>query len=80
MYHEYKKGYSTLPDLKKIGVENVFEKCDKEAENIQTEKKLAIKNQKYFFEKNNPADFYETCEKFINKNYPRKLKSKKYTD
>lgn len=80
MYHVYKKGYSTLPDLKKIEKEKIFEKCTKETKKIQIEKKLAIKNQKYFFEKNNPSEYYDICEKFILENYPRKLNSKSYLD
>jgi hypothetical protein len=80
MYHVYKKGYSTLPDLRKIDPGLVFEKSNKEKKRIQEEKQIAIKNQKYFFEKNNPIEFYEACEEFIIKNYPRELKSKKYFD
>jgi hypothetical protein len=79
--HAYKNGYSTLPNLKKINVDNIFEKnYNNDSFLIQREKKEALENQKYFFEYNNPSFFYEICEDFIKKNYPRKLQSNKYLD
>jgi hypothetical protein len=80
MYHVYKNGYSTLPNLKKIPKEEVFEVDKKESEEIQKEKKQAIKSQNYFLEHNNQQKFYEICEEFILNNYNGTLKSKKYLD
>lgn len=38
----YKKGYSTLPNLNKIGEEDVFEKEASDSNLIQAEKKRSI--------------------------------------
>ena len=48
MYHIYKNGYSTLPNLRKINNEEVFEKNHDESLLIQKEKKDALKNQTFF--------------------------------
>jgi hypothetical protein len=80
MYHIYKNGYSTLPNLKKLQASEVFEKNKSDSDLIKKEKEEALKNQKYFFEHNNPQEFYEICEQFIIKNYPTKLNSSKYID
>lgn len=80
MYHPYKEGYSTLPNLKRINEEDVFEKAREESHKIQNEKREGLKNQKYFFEHNNKEEFYSICEQFILKNYPVPIKSKKYLD
>ena len=50
MYRVYKDGYSTLPNLKKIQKDKVFESNRKESYYLQVEKKEALKNQNYFFE------------------------------
>jgi len=39
MYHVYKKGYNTLPNLRKLKNEEVFEKDKKDSDLIQKEKK-----------------------------------------
>ena len=65
MYHVYKNGYSTLPNLKKLQTNEVFEKNKSDSELIKIEKEEALKNQKHFFEHNNPQEFYEICEQFI---------------
>lgn len=80
MYHVYKNGYNTLPNLKKLQINEVFEKNSTDRESIQIEKKEALKNQKYFFEYNTPTEFYAICEKFILDNYPITLKSNNYSD
>jgi hypothetical protein len=80
MYHVYKNGYSTLPNLKKISKDQVFEKNKIESSFLQKEKKEAIKNQNYFLEYNNPPEFYEICGAFILKNYGENLYSKDYLD
>ena len=80
MYHVYKTGYSTLPNLKKLQPNEVFEKNNTDTELIKKEKKEALENQEYFFEYNNPQEFYEICEQFIIKNYPHKLSSNRYLD
>lgn len=78
--HAYKNGYSTLPNLKKIKAEEVFEKDRKESYLIQKEKKEALKNQIYHKEHNNPVNFNEVCENFIVNNYPIKLNGNNYLD
>lgn len=80
MYHVYKDGYNTLPNLKKINFEDVFEKDHKESVFIQKEKKEALENQNYFFEFNNNKNFYEICFDFILKYYPFNLKGSNYLD
>lgn len=76
----YKKGYSTLPNLNKIGEEDVFEKEASDSNLIQAEKKEALINQKVFFEYENEPKHYEICEEWILSNYPRKLESSKFLD
>jgi hypothetical protein len=80
MYHVYKTGYSTLPDLKKINFEDVFEKNRAESSAIQVEKHDSLANQNYFFEYRNDPEFYKICQQFILKYYPCDLKSKNYLD
>lgn len=80
MYHVYKDGYSTLPNLKKIQKDKIFEFNRKESSYLQVEKKEALENQKYFFEYDNDPVFYEIATDFILKNYPIKLSSNNYTE
>jgi hypothetical protein len=80
MYHAYKDGYSTLPNLKKLKNCEVFEKDHSDSYLVQEEKKEALSNQKYFFEHDNDPEFYEICSKFILENYHFPLKSKSYLD
>jgi hypothetical protein len=76
----YKKGYNTLPNLNKIGEEEVFEKETQDCFAIQLEKKEALANQNVFFEYNNNPKHYEISENWIVKNYPRKLKSTNFLE
>jgi len=78
--HAYIKGFSTLPDLKKINPEQVFEKDRKDSEFIQKEKRIALSQQEFFFENHISEDIYESCERFILDNYPISLQSRKYID
>jgi hypothetical protein len=80
MYHPYKQGYNTLPNLRKITQEEVFERNREESIYIQKEKEEGLKNQKYFFEHNNKEIFYELSKNFILNNYPIKIKSDNYLD
>jgi len=80
MYHVYKDGYSTLPNLKKLKNNEVFEKDHSESEFIQQEKKEALLNQKYFFEHDNDKYFYDICQNFILENYHFPIKSTNYLD
>ena len=53
MYEDtYKKGYSTLPNLKKITREEVFEKDFSDFHLIMEEKEEALLNQRCFMEMN----------------------------
>jgi len=80
MYHVYKKGYNTLPNLRKLKNEEVFEKDKKDSDLIQKEKKEALKNQLFFVEKDHDSILYKVAENWILENYPFKLKSQKYLD
>lgn len=80
MYHIYKNGYSTLPNLKRIKENEVFEKETAESSIIQIEKKEALANQKCFFEHNSNEEIYEIATKFILDNYPKTLSGKTYLD
>ena len=50
MYHVYKAGYSTLPNLKRLEPVDVFEKDESDLEAIRAEKAEALLNQNYFME------------------------------
>ena len=80
MYHIYKNGYSTLPNLRKINNEEVFEKNHDESLLIQKEKKDALKNQTFFLEHDNEPEFYDICKNFIIQNYPFNIISNNYLD
>lgn len=79
-YHAYRNGYSTLPNLRKLQVNEVFEEDNYDSILIQKEKKEALKNQQCFFEHNNPEIFYDICKQFIIENYPGKINSNNYKD
>jgi hypothetical protein len=77
MYHVYKQGYSVLPMLKKISIEEVFQKTP-DYDHYILAKKDALKTQTCFFEHNiKPITYQAVCE-FIVKNYKWTLK-KPYT-
>lgn len=78
IYDVYKNGYNTLPNLKKIRPEEVFEKDNTDADQIWAEKKESLANQKYFVEYENDPKFYEVCAEWIRRFYPRKLKNNDY--
>lgn len=78
--HAYLKGFSTLPDLKKISFDQVFEKDHSNSAEIQKEKSKALKDRLCFFEKNVNDQIYDRCKDFILKYYPTSLKSSEYID
>lgn len=80
MHDVYKVGYNTLPNLRKLAPEQVFERDCSDSGLIQIEKEEALRNQNYFMERDNDPAFYEACERWILENYPRPLKSTKYLD
>ena len=80
MYHVYKAGYSTLPNLKRLEPVDVFEKDESDLEAIRAEKAEALLNQNYFMEHENDPAIYEVCEKWILEHYPRPLKGKNYLE
>jgi hypothetical protein len=73
MYHIYKNGYNTLPNLKKIDKNQVFETNNDDKIHIQKEKVVALENQEYFYEYNNTPEMYKICEEFIKKYCPKKF-------
>lgn len=75
----YKK-YSTLPNLKKVDPEDVFERDDHDSPRIQEEKKEALLNQNFFMEHENDPKFYEICGEWIARHHPRKFSSSRYMD
>lgn len=78
--HIYKKGYSTLPNLKKINLGEVFEKNKSDSNLIKIEKEDSIRNQVYFKEYNNPPHFYKICEEFLKENYPTSISGNNYLE
>jgi len=78
--HAYTKGFSVLPDLKKIQPNQVFESDRTESASIQAEKIVALSNQSFFFEEEISEEIYKDCERFILENYPIKLASERYRD
>lgn len=50
MYHPYKKGYSTLPDLRKIGPGEVFEENGDESAAIMEEKMRILVSREVYWE------------------------------
>jgi hypothetical protein len=80
MYEPYKDGYSTLPNLRKIRPEEVFEKDSSESSAMRLEKDEALANQACFFEQDNDPLFHDLCADWIIENYPRPLKSRNYLE
>ena len=80
MYEAYKDGYSTLPNLRKISPEEVFERDNSESSLIQAEKEEALSNQNCFMEHENDPLFYEICASWIVNFYPRPLFGRCYLD
>ena len=78
--HAYLKGFSILPDLKKIQSNQVFESDRSDSILIQEEKRFAMARQIFFLEHEISEEIYEDCEKFILDNYPVKLEGRKYSD
>lgn len=72
--------YSTLPNLKKITHDEVFERDFSESPRIQEEKKDALENQNCFFEQENDPEFYEICAEWITTHHPKKFSSCNYED
>jgi len=50
MYHPYKKGYSTLPGLRKIGYGDVWERDQGESEGIMDEKSSILLSRDHYWE------------------------------
>jgi len=80
MYEPYKAGYSTLPNLQKIGAGDVFERDVSESPAISLEKKEALANQTCFLEHENDPIFHDVCAEWIVRAYPRSLAGTTYTE
>lgn len=79
MYEDvYKKGYSTLPNLKKLKADEVFERDCSDWDLVMSEKSEALLNQNYFMESDHDPLIYEVCRRWISENYPRPLSSNDY--
>jgi hypothetical protein len=79
MYEDvYKKGYSTLPNLRKLTDGEVFNDDRSDLEIVMSEKAEALANQQYFMESEHDPAIYEICEEWISRNYPRPLASRDY--
>lgn len=79
MYEDvYKKGYSTLPNLRKLTESEVFERDCSDLVPIMGEKEEALKNQNCFMESNHDPLIYETCADWMARNYPRSLAGRDY--
>lgn len=80
MYEPYKAGYSTLPNLRKIGADDVFERDVSESPAILGEKKEALANQTCFLEHENDPIFHDVCAEWIMRTYPRPLTGTDYVE
>jgi len=80
MYDVYKKGYNTLPNLRKLNPEEVFEKDKSDSQTLRIEKEEALLNQNYFMESDQDPKIYDACAEWIRKFYPSRLKSDNYLD
>ena len=80
MYEPYKDGYSTLPNLRRIGVSEVFERDTSESQALLAEKKEALANQHCFVEHENDPIFYDICAEWRSRAYPRALSGKDYVE
>lgn len=81
MYEDvYKKGYSTLPNLRKLKEDEVFERDCSDLDLVMDEKAEALGNQKYFMEHDHDPSIYGVCEEWISKNYPRPLAGRDYME
>lgn len=65
MYHPYKKGYSTLPGLRKIGYGDVWEHDQGESEGIMDEKSLILLSRDHYWESDCPRRILDFCAAWI---------------
>jgi hypothetical protein len=81
MYEDvYKKGYSTLPNLRKLKEDEVFERDCSDLGPVIAEKAEALGNQKCFMEHDHDPLIYGVCEEWISRNYPRPLSGRNYME
>ena len=73
MYHAYKKGYSVLPQLSRLGKGKIFQVTLKDQMQFLEAKREAVEFQSPFQEHEMNEDIYETICSFIVKNYPFRL-------
>jgi hypothetical protein len=65
MYHPYKQGYSTLPGLRKIGLDEVWERNQEESEPLMLDKYSVMASRDCYYESGCPAEILERCAAWI---------------
>lgn len=73
MYHPYKNGYQTFPEMKELGKGKVFQISPKDYEFFLEEKQKACENQLCFVEHNMSQEIYDDVCQFIVETYPAQL-------
>lgn len=65
MYHPYKKGYSTLPDLRRIGSEEVWERDESESARIMLEKRVILESRERYWESGCPSEILDEVASWV---------------
>lgn len=74
MYHVYKKGYSVLPQLSRLGKGKIFQITLYDQMQFLEAKREAVANQTCFCEHEMEPEIYDTICNFIVEKYPMRLK------
>jgi len=69
-YHPYKEGYSTLPGLRKITEEEVFERDQAESSSIMGEKNEILASRDHFWESDCSWEIYSKCAAWVGTRHP----------
>lgn len=65
MYHPYKKGYSTLPDLRKIGPGEVWEVDEGESSLLMEEKRSIVESREAYWESSCPREVLDAVASWV---------------
>lgn len=70
MYHPYREGYSTLPGLRKITEEEVFERSQAESAAIMREKGEILETRRFFWESDCSPEIYREIASWVREWHP----------